>query len=206
VKHGRRPEDELVAGAAAVGVQVSVECARKLRAFEGLLVARGVPAGLVAESDLSRIRRRHVLDCVRAAAVVRESDGAAYDVGSGAGLPGLVIACVCPWLRLTLVEPRRRRAAFLELAVERLELSNALVRAERIQDIHEPADLCFSRAFAPLPEAWAAALPRLRPGGRLVYFAGEGTGSVALLAGASAAEVVPAPVLESTGPLIIMTR
>ncbi len=190
----------------ALGVEVSSSALGRLRDFEALLRDRAVPLGLVAEGDAPRIRERHVLDCLRAVAVVRDTDELAYDIGSGAGLPGLVVAVSRPQLRVLLVEPRRRAAAFLELAVERLDATNATVYVGGIEDLEEPADLCFARAYAPLPQAWRAALPRLRPGGRLVYFAGSRAESSPVLAGATDRQILETPLLESTGSLIIMGR
>ncbi len=191
---------------ARFGVEVPEEAPDRLEAFEGLLREWAVPLGIVAASDLSRIRRRHVLDCLRAAVAVSASDADAYDIGSGAGLPGVVVAVARPGLVVRLVEPRRSRAAFLELVVERLELANAFVLHSRIEDVAEPVDLCFARAFAPLPAAWSVARLRLRPGGRLVYFSGPTREPLALLEGATKVGVLETPLLASSGPLTIMTR
>ncbi len=78
----------------------------------------------------------------------------------------------------------------------------------RIEDVEQTADLCFARAFAPLPRTWEVARPRLRPAGRLVFFAGAGSAGAEIdpLPGASAVRVLDPPLLESSGPLIIMTR
>jgi 16S rRNA (guanine527-N7)-methyltransferase len=191
--------------ASDLGVNVSPEAVEGLVAFESLLRERALPIGLVAESDRDRLLERHVLDCLRAAAAVVDSDRLAYDMGSGAGLPGIVVAIARPLLRVTLVEPRRSRAAFLELAIERLGIGNAYVHLGRIQDIAEPADLCFARAFAPPTTAWELALPRLRPGGRLVYFGVLPEGDVGPK-GAREIRVLATPVLESAGSLTIMAR
>jgi 16S rRNA (guanine527-N7)-methyltransferase len=204
VKHGTDPIGD---AASRLGLDLSREAAAKLDRFERLLVERAVPLGLVARADRGRIRERHVLDCLRAAAAVEPSDRSAIDIGSGAGLPGIVVAVVCPQLRVLLVEPRRPRVAFLELAVETLGATNASVIDARIDEVAEPADLCFARAFAPLPDAWALASPHLRPGGRLVYFAGAGTAPAPEIGipGARSVRTLPNPLLESGGPLIIMT-
>lgn len=189
-----------------MGIEVSTQAIARLGEFEALLRERAVPLGLVAESDAGRIRQRHVLDSLRAVAAVRDDDSLAYDIGSGAGLPGLVVAIARPGLRVVLVEPRRSRAAFLELAVERLEVANASVLLGRIEQATGPAEICFARAYAPLPEAWRVALPLLRPGGRLVYFAGSEIELPAPLAGAGEVTELRTPVLESAGSLIIMSR
>jgi 16S rRNA (guanine527-N7)-methyltransferase len=199
-------EPSLDAAARSLGVELSPAAVSQLERFEGLLVDRAVPLGFVATSDAGRMRERHLLDCLRAAVCVLESDADAIDLGAGAGLPGLVVAISRPKLAVRLVEPRRKRAAFLELVVETLGIRNAEVRLSRIEDVPDVVDLCFARAFAPLPDAWTAARPHLRPSGRLIYFAGVGTETVAPLPGASAAGVLETPLLESAGPLIIMTR
>jgi 16S rRNA (guanine527-N7)-methyltransferase len=203
VKH-EDPSPVVDAGA-ALGVPLSVEEARRLLEFEGLLLERAVPAGLVAEADVPRLRERHVLDCLRAALAVGPTDRTAYDLGSGAGLPGIVVAVVRPTLAVTLVETRRRRAAFLELAVERLRLGNAAVAFGRVEELEDAADLCFARALAPLPQVWALARPLLHPGGRLVYFAGKSTGPFDA-PGARSVDIRTTPVLERAGPLVIIAR
>src|SRR5262245_17499165 len=138
--------------------------------YERLLVDRAVGAGMVAAADVPRIHERHVLDALRAAVAVGPEDRDADDLGSGAGLPGGVVAIACPGLRVALVERRRNRAAFLELVVEELRLLNATVVAKGSEGLSEPVDLAFARALAPPQQAWALAEPLLRPGGRLVYF------------------------------------
>lgn len=188
------------------GIEVSPDVFRRLGELEGLLRERAIPLGLIARSDTTRIWDRHVLDSLRAAEAVRDADELAYDIGSGAGLPGLVVALARSGLHVILVEPRRSRVAFLELAIERLRVENASVYHGRIEDVDRPADLCFARAFAPLRDAWRSALPLLRPGGRLVYFAGAHIEVPTPLPGAATVLELDSPVLESTGSLIIMSR
>ena len=169
-----------------------------------MLLQRAVPMGLVAEGDVEKIRVRHVLDCLRAAPALPEGRDA-YDLGSGAGLPGIVVAIARPEVRVGLVDSRRRRVAFLELAVAELGLSNAVVLGARAETMDEPVDVCLARAFAPAARAWTVAEPLLRPGGRLVYFAGPGWEAGSAPPGVRV-EVLQTPVLESAGPLVIMAR
>jgi 16S rRNA (guanine527-N7)-methyltransferase len=207
VFHVKRPPADLASSAAAMRVRLDGVQAQRLVEFEALLAGRGVELGLVAASDRERMRERHLLDCLRAAAVVSAGDHVAYDIGSGAGLPGIPVAIARRKLAVRLVEPRRARVAFLELVVERLGLENVEIVAERIERVAAPADLCFARAFAPPRTAWDAAFPRLRPGGRLVYFAGVGSARLDAPPGCRTLRIVPAPsVVESAGPLVIMTR
>jgi len=196
----------LPAASERLGVELSEEASAGLERFEELLREHAVPNGLIATADAGRLRERHILDSLRAVGALGPEDRRALDLGSGAGLPGVVVAIVRPSLHVVLVEPRRARVAFLELAVEDLRLSNVAVLAARIEDVDDQVDVCFSRAFAPLPEAWRLAAPRLRPGGRLVYFAGAGAVPPEASSDGSPVEVLESPLLESSGPLFIMTR
>jgi 16S rRNA (guanine527-N7)-methyltransferase len=198
-------DDLLRAQAGDLGVLLDPAQISRLRRFEELLVERAVPLGAISRSDSARIRERHTLDSLRAVMIVDGVDEAA-DLGSGAGLPGVVVAIALPRVRMLLIERRPRRAAFLELAVEELGLPNAAVVAGRVEDVQGDVDVALARAFAPIDEAWARALGILRPGGRLVYFAGAGSVTPDPPAGSTIQSVLRTPVLESAGALVIMTR
>ena len=180
-----------------------------MEAYEGLLHDRAPTLGLISPADLPRVRGRHILDSLRARAAFRGEDRDAADIGSGAGLPGLALAIALPAVRFVLVEPRRARAGFLELAVERLHLSNVEVFVGRAQELQMDFDVATARAFAPIDEAWRAAAPILRPGGRLIYFAGSA--EAAALARSLVAPQAPSAVEIQGGianrlPLVIMAR
>jgi 16S rRNA (guanine527-N7)-methyltransferase len=189
----------------ALGLTLQPEQVSQLEAFEDLIRERAIPLGMVATADEGRIRERHVHDSLRAATIVTQADLTAYDLGSGAGLPGAVVAIACPDLHMTLVESRRPRAAFLQLVVDRLGLTNTSVATVRVEALTEPVDLCFSRAFARVGAAWAAADRLLHPGGRLVYFAGERFDASELPEDA-ASSMVTTSALARSGPLVIMSR
>jgi 16S rRNA (guanine527-N7)-methyltransferase len=109
------------------------------------------------------------------------------------------------------VEPKRRAAAFLELAVDRLALSNVDVVIRRAEEVRAEADIATARAFASIERTWAAAVPLLRPGGRLLYFAGGGLSGPAERARAIQRPERPGAVnllsgIESFSPIVIMAR
>jgi 16S rRNA (guanine527-N7)-methyltransferase len=208
------PSDDLRERAAAVlGGPLSTSQVRQLETFEELLLGRGSELGVISKRDAGRVRERHVLDCLRAAVPVQPSDRSAYDLGSGGGLPGLVVAIVVPRLQVTCVEARRNRVAFLELAIDRLGLPNAHAWQGRIEGLEAPVDLCFARALADPATSWRLAQPLLLPEGRLIYFAGKGfrapppdreggrQGSHA-----PRKTLLHAVGLESAGPVVIMGR
>lgn len=175
-------------------------------AYEDALRDRATAIGLISAKDAGRLRDRHVLDCLRAAAAVGRADRTAYDLGSGAGLPGIVVAVARPDLQVFLVDARRNRVGFLENAVDELRLRNVAVLAARIEDLHDPVDLCFARALAPVGRAWQLSRSLLRPGGRLVYFAGSGFVGADLPSSVGLACLLRTAVLESAGPLVIMAE
>jgi 16S rRNA (guanine527-N7)-methyltransferase len=205
VKH-HSDADALVSQAKEVGSTLTLGAAEALLLYERLLWNPGIKLGVVAASDGPRIRTRHILDSLRAVGTLQPGDVDAYDLGSGGGLPGVVIAAAAPELKVGLVENRRRRLAFLELVIERLRLPNVSVIPSRIEDLSEPADACFARALAPLAACWGLASPLLRPGGRLVYFAGERAHPGFVVPAGVRIDVRETPVLESAGPLVIMTQ
>jgi 16S rRNA (guanine527-N7)-methyltransferase len=141
--------------------------------YAELLATDGVTRGLIGPREAPRIWERHLFNCA-APAVLVDQGLDVCDIGSGAGLPGLVFAIRRPDLRLTLVEPLLRRTRFLTEAVERLDLDNVTVVRERAEDLRETTgfDVVTSRAVAPLPRLLAWSLPLARPGGSMLAMKG----------------------------------
>lgn len=191
--------------AAALGVAIDASQASTLDTYERLLVDRAAPFGMIAKADIPRIRERHILDSLRAAACVGPAV-TAYDLGAGAGLPGIPVAIAVPDLLVTLVEARRRRASFLELAVEALALSNVTVVHGHAEHLEAQVDLALARAFTKASECWAIAEPLLAPGGRLVYFAGTGFDAATETPDGAEMALFRTPSLANSGPLAIMSR
>ena len=140
--------------------------------YAELLVGAGVDRGLIGPRESDRIWERHLLNC----AVVAEGipEGAAVcDVGSGAGLPGLVLALARPDLSVLLVEPLERRAEFLQEAVETLGLEQVRVVRSRAEELDpQAADVVTARAVAPLGKLARWCLPLVRSGGALLALKG----------------------------------
>lgn len=191
--------------ARSFGLRLTGKQEAQLERYESLLRERALPLGMVATADAERLRDRHLLDSLRAGILVGPKDTTAYDIGSGAGLPGLVVAIACPWLEVRLVEPRRSRGAFLELATAEIGLANVRVLVQRAERLNDPVDLCFARAFGDVGKAWTAAERLLVPGGRLIYFAGA-TFDVGSVPEGVRIDIQTFPSLARSGPLVIMTR
>ncbi len=147
--------------------------------FAQRLATTGVGHGLIGPREVHRLWERHLLNCA-VAADVAGPEATVLDVGSGAGLPGLVWALVRPDLLLTLVEPLQRRADFLMETIAELGLADRVqVRRARAEELAGTtiADVVTSRAVAPWSRLAGWSLPLVAPAGK-----------VAALKGASAAE------------------
>ena len=119
----------------------------------------------------------HVADSLTAldVAAVRAA-GRIADLGSGAGVPGLVLAAALPDAEVVLVESMARKGAFIEAAAERMGVENAQVVVTRAEEWDEGADSCdvvTARALAPLPVLCEYAAPLLRTGGTLIAWKGQ---------------------------------
>jgi len=130
--------------------------------------------GLVSERTLEEIVGRHTADSLLFALVRRPMPEDAWvDVGSGAGFPGLVLACCFPDARFTLVEPQRRRAGFLELQLHQLGLTNAEVLAARASELEPIFDVATARALAEPLLALEALKGLIKPNGAVLLAVGD---------------------------------
>lgn len=134
--------------------------------YAGLLATDGTVRGLIGPREVPRLWERHLLNCALISDLI-EADATVCDVGSGAGLPGLVLAIRRPDLRVTLLEPLLRRTQFLAEAVESLGLGNIEVVRGRAEELHgrRRFDVVTSRAVAPLEKLARWSLPLTRSGG-----------------------------------------
>jgi 16S rRNA (guanine527-N7)-methyltransferase len=141
--------------------------------YAELLVGPGVERGIVGPAEAERIWDRHLLNCAAIARLV-PSRAWIVDVGSGAGLPGIVLALMLPSARVTLVESLGRRVTFLEECVSELSLANVEVLRGRAEDLSGQlsADIVTARAVAPLDKLAGPCLGLVRPGGRVLAMKG----------------------------------
>jgi 16S rRNA (guanine527-N7)-methyltransferase len=145
-----------------------------LQAYAEVLATWGVERGLLGPREAPRLWERHLLNSVGLAELLPTGARVA-DLGSGAGLPGLVLAIARPDLSLVLVEPLLRRSTFLLEVVSVLGLPNVDVRRARAEELTSEliVDAVVARAVAALPVLAGWALPLLRPGGRLLALKGD---------------------------------
>jgi len=129
---------------------VSRETLEKLEAYVALLEAENVRQNLVSASTLDDVWRRHIADSAQLVRFEPRTGASWIDIGSGAGLPGIVVACLVAG-PVTLVEPRRLRADFLHNVVESLDL-HATVACAKAEGVGGTFDMITARAVASLPQ------------------------------------------------------
>lgn len=156
----------------------------QVAAFVELLATAGVTRGLLGPREAPRLWSRHILNCAALLELI-DDDVQLCDVGSGAGLPGIVLAIARPQLSVTLVEPMQRRVTFLEEAVATLALSNVTVIRARAEELagRLTTDLVVVRAVAPLSKLLGWTWPLLARGGRLLAMKGASAEAEVLDAG-----------------------
>jgi 16S rRNA (guanine527-N7)-methyltransferase len=166
--------------------------------YADLLAGEATVRGLIGPREVERLWERHLLNCALVTDLVPHG-ASVCDIGSGAGLPGLVMAIRCPGSVVTLVEPLLRRTTFLEHAVDDLGLTNVEVVRARADALHGARrfDVVTARAVAPLDRLSGWALPLVRTGGEFLAMKGstvraelETAGPVIRSLGGAVAEVM----------------
>lgn len=139
--------------------------------YAHLLATDGVERGLIGPREVPRLWDRHLGNCAVLAPLLPAGASVA-DVGSGAGLPGLVLAIARPDIRVTLIEPLLRRTTFLLEAVTALALTNVVVHRARAENVDERFDVVASRAVAPLARLATWCLPLIHDTGAVLAIKG----------------------------------
>ncbi|MBV7363140.1 16S rRNA (guanine(527)-N(7))-methyltransferase RsmG [Actinomycetaceae bacterium TAE3-ERU4] len=146
----------------------------KVEHFSQMLVAEGELRGLIGPRELPRLWGRHL---VNSAAVVPflPPRGSVADVGSGAGFPGIVIACMRPDLDVHLIEPMERRIVWLTEVVDELGLDNVTIHHKRAEELHKRLafDAVTARAVAAMDKLARYTAPLIRRDGHLVALKGQ---------------------------------
>lgn len=141
------------------------------RRYADLLATTGISHGLVGPREAPRLWERHLVNCAVMESML-EQDTAVIDIGSGAGLPGLVLAVVRPDLQVHLVEPLLRRTTWLNDTISELGLGNVQVHRGRAEEMDLGAPVVTARAVASLDKLVSWAFPLLPPDGRLLALKG----------------------------------
>lgn len=165
--HPIQPEAEPLVAAELFGDRIDVA-----RAFTADLARRGEELGLIGPLEPPRLWSRHILNCALVAPLLWP--GRVGDIGSGAGLPGLVLAIARPDATLVLIEPMERRCDWLREQAQLLQLDNVEVVRSRAEDARiPPLDQVTARAVTALRKLIPVSVDLLRPGGELVLMKGR---------------------------------
>jgi 16S rRNA (guanine527-N7)-methyltransferase len=157
----------LLSGLDALGLILSEQQVGQLLEYQALIAKWTKVYNLTAVRDPAEMMTHHLLDSLTAIAPLRrrleqaglEQGAQLLDVGSGAGLPGVVIAICCPAVSVTCVDTVAKKAAFIKQAALALKLSNLVGLHARVESITQPFDVICSRAFASLVDftQWSTA-------------------------------------------------
>lgn len=152
---------------------MNASCEAKLSGFADLIRRWNPAINLVAPSTLDDLWNRHIADSTQLADLAPQA-GTWVDVGSGGGLPGIVVAICRPRLAVTLLDSDARKGTFLRTCIRELDLANCRVETDRIER-HPPAgaDHVSARALAPMPKLVPYVVRHLRPGGTAWLMKGE---------------------------------
>lgn len=161
-------EPEPAAAAVVFGEHIE-----RARAFTAHLGEQGETLGLIGPLEAARLWSRHIINCAVVAPFLT-AHGRVADVGSGAGLPGLVLAIARPDVHLTLIEPMERRTDWLRDESERLGLTNVTVLRARAEEAVSagPFDQVTARAVSALTKLVLLTAPLVRAGGELIFLKG----------------------------------
>jgi 16S rRNA (guanine527-N7)-methyltransferase len=141
----------------------------EIQAFARFLATAGIERGLIGPREGERIWDRHIFNCLPVTQLLPEGT-TLFDIGSGAGLPGIVIALARPDIQVTLIEPLERRVEFLKEATEGLNIE--VIRG-RAQDVKKTAHFVTARAVAPLEKLKKMSWHMVKTGGALLAMKGE---------------------------------
>ena len=151
---------KLISAAQSLGVILDAYQARQLTDYLQLIQKWTKVYNLTAVRDPAEMMTHHLLDSLAAVAPLRRqmTRGTLLDVGSGAGLPGVVIAVCCPEVAVTCVDTVAKKATFIKQVALELKLPNLTGLHARVEGITQPFDVICSRAFASLSDftKWSA--------------------------------------------------
>jgi 16S rRNA (guanine527-N7)-methyltransferase len=154
--------------------EVYPNAAENLARFANWLTGAGIERGFLGPREVDRIWDRHIANCAVVEELIPEGSKV-FDIGSGAGLPGLVLAIVRPDITIGLIEPLMRRSEFLNEVVADLGISNQVTvirgRAEELKG--QTAPVVTARAVAPLGKLLTWSLPLTTKGGQILAMKGS---------------------------------
>jgi len=161
------PIDTLRTGAAAMGVTLSDQQGERLLAYGNLMLKWNKVYNLTALRDPASVLTHHLLDSLAAISPLQREwagKGKLLDVGSGGGLPGVVIAIMRPDIDVSCLDAVAKKAAFVQQVAAEFELPNLRGLHARVESLAGSYDVISSRAFASLPDFFSGSVYLMAPG------------------------------------------
>lgn len=146
----------------------------KINTYVEQLATLGIKKGILGPNEAKIIWNRHILNCGIISNIIPEKTNIA-DIGSGAGLPGIVLAIARPDTKITLIEPLQKRTKWLHEMVEKLELTNVKIFTGTAQEANKQNqfDIVTTRAVAELKKLINLTFPLLKNGGQFLGIKGK---------------------------------
>ena len=166
-----------------------------------ILATTAVERGLIGPREVDRIWDRHIFNSLPLITLMPKG-ATVIDIGSGAGLPGIVLGLARPDLQITLLEPLERRANFLSEVITQLGLTNLEVVRGRAEQHKWRYQIVTARAVAPLPKLMQISWRLIAPGGKLLALKGESAESELATAPMSRFNPSKAEVILASYPLL----
>ena len=194
---------------AACGIPCGEALAARITRYHELLLDWNTRMDLTNVTDEDEMLDRHYVDSLMVLTMPQllPADGKVIDVGTGAGLPGMVLALACPHLSFTLMDAQQKRLNFLQAVIDDLHLTNVTLLHSRAEDAgHQAAyreqfDLAIARAVAPLSVLAEYLLPMVKVGGSALCWKGpalldemEDGRRAAFLVGGKVSDPIPCPI------------
>jgi 16S rRNA (guanine527-N7)-methyltransferase len=162
---------EFRAAARALGIDVDEDAVARVLRHVDLLDVWNKRFHLTGERDRATLLLKHAVDSLAPVPWIPTYPGLVVDIGTGAGFPGVILACVRPDIQIALIEPRRRPCSFLAESIRSIPLPRARVMEARAEDLptelRGAADVVVSRALK-LETFLRLAAPLLRPDGSAI--------------------------------------
>ncbi len=163
----------MMSAAHELGVTIGARQQEQLDGYLDLLIKWNRVYNLTAIHDRGRMVTHHILDSL--SVIPSLGDGSVVDLGSGAGLPGVVIALLVPTREVVMVDSNIKKVRFIQQAILELGLDNASVVHSRVEQFEpeQPFNIAVSRAFTSLNHLLQASAPLLTAGGRVIAMKGK---------------------------------
>lgn len=166
-------DDVVIEQEPAAAAEIAGDRIELLRSFAADLGGRGEELGLIGPLEAPRLWTRHLLNSAVLAPLIRTGAQVA-DIGTGGGMPGLVLAIVRPDAHFIFIEPMERRCTWLQEQIDTLGLTNAEVRRGRAEEYHDAfeVDQITARAVTALRKLVPLTAPLLVDGGEMLFLKG----------------------------------